>query len=121
MIAWLITSWPAQVAYAALAAWFLNGLRKAVWRPRLTLVSMSSLGGQRWLMTVRRQQLLPPWGVVDETWLLTGSDAAYCEQTGRTAGLYDMGGTLLQRLVALRKVASAREEETEELSRKTRP
>jgi hypothetical protein len=87
MIPWLLTSWPSQIAIVVFGVWFLNGLRKAMLNPRLRYVSHLRIGKATTdaygyykdglLLTVKRQQLLPPWAIVDETWSLEMEHGVY--------------------------------------------
>jgi hypothetical protein len=70
MIAWLLTGPPGQIVALVFAGWFLNGLRKAVMKPRLTYASHQFVPHQGYFLTVKRQELLPPWRTLDETWFL---------------------------------------------------
>lgn len=70
MIPYLLASWFGQLAMALFGLWFLNGLRKAIWKPRVTYVSHRAVPKAGTLLTVKRQQLMPPWMLVEETWLL---------------------------------------------------
>jgi hypothetical protein len=70
MLTWLLTN-GITVSAIAFAIWFLNGLRKAVFKPRVVYVSHQDIPGEGTLMTVKRQQLIPPWSQIEETWLLS--------------------------------------------------
>lgn len=48
--------------------WFLNGLRKATLNQRTRLVSAHEAGGVLRL-EIDRQEMLPPWRTVRETWI----------------------------------------------------
>lgn len=81
MIPWLFTNWLSQLAALVAAVWLLNGLRKAVFKPRVTYVSHIPVPGDGYMLTVKRQQLLPPWLTVTETWRLTSLDHYGCRAT----------------------------------------
>lgn len=110
------------------AIWFLNGLRKALLNPRIRLHAMTKAGNGH-LVVVTRQELLPPWRQLRETWFLTkhphyGSPqdgGAYREGDGRfeghVPGYWTLGSTLGSALFGAMLVAKAREAETEELSK----
>jgi hypothetical protein len=83
MIAWILTNWITQIAVLAFCVWFLNGLRKALLNPSLQYVSHINVGERGALIKIQRQQLLPPWRTLDESWLLR-SDCATREGDGRT-------------------------------------
>ena len=73
MILWLISNYAAQAAYVVGAVWFLNGLRKALWKPRVQYLEHAA-AGQQTLIKIRRQQRLPPWRSLVETWLINGNE-----------------------------------------------
>jgi hypothetical protein len=115
MIAWLLTSWIGQIAAVVFAAWFLHGLWKATMRPRVTLVSYTELKERtQCLLAVRRNELLPPWRTLEETWLLEVR-SWYCvrESDGRRITSGNSG--LAESLHGLWDFAQARAAETDEL------
>jgi hypothetical protein len=122
MISWLLTNWITQSLWLLAAIWFANGLRKAVMRPRVTYVTHSNLQGHGTLLTVKRQELLPPWRTLDETWLLVSSrdnKTATRESDGKSledGWLDTIGSPLTRRFHALVAVHEARAKETETLS-----
>jgi hypothetical protein len=63
MIAWLMTNWLESI----IGLWLLNGLRKAVMKPRIRIVRLAKANGETFVDT-ERQQLLPPWLTIKETW-----------------------------------------------------
>jgi hypothetical protein len=69
MITWIVAN-GMQIGGVVFAVWFLNGLRKAIFKPRITYVSHVVIGNKGYFLTVKRQQLLPPWLLVEETWHL---------------------------------------------------
>jgi hypothetical protein len=72
VISWLLTSWPGQLALVILAGWFLNGLRKALFKPRIKIVRLAASRAGTFV-DVERQQLLPPWMTFKETWVRDSS------------------------------------------------
>jgi hypothetical protein len=120
MISWLLTNWLTQTLWVLAALWFVNGLRKAILKPRVTYVTHSKVEGHGSLLTVRRQQLLPPWLTVEETWLVGAhGNWATRESDGRrlsSACSEDDGHGLLTKLEGLLTVQAARAKETETLS-----
>lgn len=69
MTAW-VSSFGWNWLLVPVAAWFLNGLRKAALKPRVRLLSYSKAGGVHRL-EVERQELLPPWRTLKEVWIST--------------------------------------------------
>jgi len=111
------------VALAIFAAWFAWGLLRAIKNPRVKYVSHATLSGNlrgKSLLTVRRQQLLPPWLIREETWLVD-DHGAIREGDGAQALTPDLsavfvnGGWLFLHLIGCLRVAEAREQETEEV------
>jgi hypothetical protein len=120
MISWLLTNWLTQILCVLAALWFANGLRKAIMRPRVTHVTHSEVEGHGTLLTVKRQELLPPWRTLDETWLLVGRYSATREKDGKSLDgdpfTLTGGSHLQQNLHGLLAVQEARAKETETLS-----
>jgi hypothetical protein len=121
VIAWLLSSWIGQLAAVVFAAWFLRGLWKATMRPRLTYISSSFARKEHerreYLVSVKRQELLPPWRTLEETWLVViapKGTADWCAREGDGKFL-PQNDKLSVRLRALVRLAKARESETEEL------
>lgn len=102
------------------AAWFLRGVYVAWTRPRIRLLTASKAGKEGVLLTVERQEMLPPWRRLSETWLIgvrrdhwgDRTTVCYREGDGRKAG-----EDLAAHLNGALSVAEARERETEELSK----
>jgi hypothetical protein len=119
MLAWLLTSWPSQIAVVVFAVWFLRGLWVATQRPRLKYVSHSDVEHRNWLVTVERQQLLPPWTKVTETWLVTEEyDGATAVREGDGYRVAHRDRVSLAReLLGVVCVARARDKETERLTK----
>lgn len=116
MIAWLMTNWMTQLATVVFAIWFARGVWKATMRPRLTYVSHQEVKGHGWFLTVRRQQLLPPFLRVEETWHLTSLDHYYSTTTRVSDGHVLTDRTDLEKsLCRLVAIAKARDAETDEL------
>lgn len=105
MTAWLLTNPISYLCYLAAFLWFANGLRKAVFKPRVTYVSHQEVSGGGYLLTVKRQQLLPPWLAVQETWLLTSLSRAlgraFRESDGKVLEYTDLNTKLQGNLIAL--------------------
>lgn len=105
------------------AIWFANGLRKALLNPRIKYVSHTPAAKHGKLVTLRRQELLPPWRLLDETWLVD-EDRAIRDGDGQTVfppGRYD-AFTLPSEMLFLKmrgqlRMIAARDAETEELSK----
>lgn len=121
MIAWLLFGLPGQIAAFGFATWLLWGVWKATMRPRLVYVSHTKLDKDRTfcksLLTVRRQQLLPPFLVKEETWLIDPPHDCIRENDGEAvnAGCHGHRRALAGCLLGCLKVAEARQKETEEL------
>lgn len=123
MIAWLMTNWLTQIATVAFAIWFARGVWKATMRPRLTYVSHQEVKGHGTLLTVKRQELLPPWRMLEETWLLPGK--SYYDQTAIRESdgskiwwdrVLTIGSSnLCHQLYGLHAIKLARDAETDEL------
>ncbi len=122
MIAWILFGLPGQIAGCVFAAWLAWGVWKAVMRPRLTYISHSPIGDEdrlyaKALLTVKRQQLLPPWLVKEETWLIEPPHGAVREHDGEAVSFAYDGRRkgLATCLIGCLKVARARKQETDEL------
>lgn len=118
MISWLLTSWPGQALALVAALWFLNGLRKAMFKPSLTYISHQVAKRAGWnghdgyFVTVERQQLLPPWLLVKETWFVNMAGTRYpslVEATRESDGHLCQGEGLALRLSALLNLRLAKE------------
>ncbi len=116
MISWLLTNWITQILWLLAAIWFANGLRKAVMRPRVTYVTHSEIDGHGTLLTVKRQELLPPWRTLEEVWLLEGAPKRACTRELDGLELRYKHSDLAERLFGLLTVQEARAKETETLS-----
>ncbi len=100
------------------AIWFLNGLRKAVLKPRVRYLSHSIVGSDA-LVTIERQELLPPWRTLVESYLVRPGHHPCRESDGHTCkSIMDNDTTGLgERIEAVLMVAKVRTKETEELSK----
>jgi hypothetical protein len=111
------------------AIWFVNGLRKAALNPRIRLHSFTR-AGKGHLVEVTRQELLPPWRQLRETWFLHEhpqykanpyDGQATREGDGRTCscvpGYMSLSSCLGEALFGALRVAKARDAETEELAK----
>ena len=119
MTAWILSfGW--NWALVPVVAWFIHGVWKALYRPRVKLLdyvqvpgtkSRNSYGDEVWeyLVTLNRQQLLPPWRNLQETWLVRARDCVR-EGDGRCESDF-LAATIRGAL----SVAIARAKETEEL------
>ena len=118
MIAWVMTNWMTQLAAVVFACWLARGVVVALWRPRLTYSSHSRVEKKKGdFLTVKRQQLLPPWLQVQEVWWVPDSRREFCcvrESDGYHAP--DKSELELQ-LHGLMQMANTRSAETEELSK----
>lgn len=122
VVAWLLFGWPGQIALCVFAAWFAWGAWKAVMRPRLTYISHTALERKdsvygKALLTVKRQQLLPPFLAKEETWLIDPPHECIREHDGEAVncGGYGNRKALAACLIGCLKVARARQQETDEL------
>jgi hypothetical protein len=118
MILW----WLTKLAVGIFAAWFLRGVYAAVCRPRLTYRSHELLKDKRMFITVDRQEVLPPWRSLRETWLVARHGRLTFpsrEGDGRVAkdSTYDVLSPLGKRLEALQETIEAREEQLKEMSK----
>jgi hypothetical protein len=103
------------------AIWFLNGLRKAFLNPRIKVLTFTKVP-DGYLVNLNRQQLLPPWLMRQETWLV---DRYRPSATREGDGRYEDGyenrfpapSGLACNIAGALRVAIAREQETEELSK----
>lgn len=124
MIAWLLTNTLAKLAYLLVGLWLANGVRKALFKPRLKLISVSkSKAGT--FVEVERQQLLPPWLVFKETWFhsldVYGDSRFRRETDGVSLDADRFGPVQLERQLAyLLAMNLAREAETDELLKEER-
>jgi hypothetical protein len=114
------------VGAAIFAIWFLRGVWVATARPRLQVVTHHKLASGGRLLTVRRQQLLPPWLVKEETWMLLHNPCGGYDFTATRGDgvvvqwdrhLSALPWSLCRSLHAACDVAEARAAETEELSK----
>lgn len=119
-----MTFWLLRIALTAFALWFLRGLWVATQRPRLAYRSHETLAKKRMFITVDRQELLPPWRLLRETWLVslhTTSDFPTREGDGRVERREHYGRLLMtplgKRLEALQETIEAREEQLREMSK----
>lgn len=98
--------------------WFLNGARKALLKPRVRYLSHSDVSSRGSLVTVERQELLPPWRTLIETYLVRSGHYPVRESDGHICCNFD-GDTdsLGRRLEGILQVAKFRQIETEELSK----
>lgn len=102
------------------AVWFTRGVYVAWVRPRIKLLSASKAGKEGTLLTVQRQEMLPPWRLMSETWLIGSrrdhwgdrTTLCYREGDGRVAS-----ESLTAHLNGALAVAEARERETGELAK----
>lgn len=96
--------------------WLLNGLRKALLHPWIRFLDFSetSLGV---LVTVVRQEHLPPWRQLTETYLLPPEKDAFVtrEVDGYVCSYEGKHSALGRRLRAAFRVAKARKMETDGL------
>lgn len=127
MTAWLLSfGW--NWLLVPVAIWFLNGLRKAFLNPRIKLHLMTKVKDGEYFLEVTRQELLPPWRQLRETWLLhahpncrNGRDGQATREDGKTApyvpGYMTLSSSLGAALFGTLRVAKARDAETEELSK----
>lgn len=101
------------------AIWFLNGLRKALTNPRIKLITHTRVGSAHsdtFIVDLRRQQLLPPWRNVHESWLVAMSrPSATREGDGRHEDGYEhkfpWPSVLANQINGALKVSLARDEE----------
>ncbi len=119
MTSWLISfGW--NWLLVPVAIWFLSRLYAVLLNPRIKYVTHSKATGSKYFLTVNRQNRLPPWLNVQETWLvcLYGSDPCCREHDGKAErGIDGIHSFLGDRLIGCLKVAIAREEELERLSK----
>lgn len=100
------------------AVWFLRSLYVVMQRPRIRYLAHTKAQRGRYFLTVERQQRLPPWLAVKETWLVDPSGKAICtrEVDGKCEGGFDARHSFLgDRLISCLNIALARDAETEEL------
>jgi hypothetical protein len=117
VIGWLVFGWPGQVALVVFTAWFLNGLRKVFFKPRLVYVEHQRVT-EGSIVSVRRQELWPPWRVLDERWLVNSSQGS--SRLGDGA-FVSTRHDLCRALVALIIAHDAEQELTERLGHEDKP
>lgn len=111
---WLLTH-AATIGAVALLAWLANGLRKALFKPWLQYVSHNAVPSKNgWFLTLKRQQLLPPWACVDEVWWVPQNIKTHYARRVLD-GQEAWSESLESRLAALINIAECRKAETEEL------
>lgn len=122
IIWWFFTNYGMQLVYIGAGLWFANGVRKAIWRPRFKLFSYSATKAGTFV-EIERQELLPPWRALKETWMRH----EFKDRYGQTEFYYSResdGGTLDDRhdrtIERMLKARQAREKETEELLKEER-
>lgn len=77
MTAWLLSfGW--NWLLVPVAIWWLNGLRKVWLLPRIRVLEVSKFSGGGQLVRIERQELVPPWRLLKETWVRSdGSRSAW--------------------------------------------
>lgn len=102
--------------------WFALGLRRALRNPRIQYVDHSEVGNNH-LITIRRQEWLPPWRNLTETWHVINYSYHYDTILTRegdgliysNASVLDFG--LFHRIRGALRVGIARRKETEGMLR----
>jgi hypothetical protein len=119
-----VTSWAISFGWNWLlipvAVWFAFGLRRALKNPRIKYLDHVEVGSNH-IISIRRQQWLPPWQQVDESWhVMQYEDHYHTVLTREGDGLIysnesvsDFG--LFHRIRGALRVGIARRKETEEL------
>ena len=134
MIAWILSNSLSQLLWLALGLYAVNGVRKALFKPRLRVISFSKTKAGEFVET-ERQQLLPPWLTIKETWMAepnqtyrhdysTYKFTDYLRESDGVAmssGRFKLiGHPLSLQLTAALSVKKAREAETDELLKEER-
>lgn len=101
------------------AVWVLNGVRKALLKPRIRRVAYSCAGGVHRL-EIERQELSPPWRTLKEVWVtsnLKPTNAWARESDGWLPRVLSYGCEsrhwLQERLDNLQALAAAEKQHTE--------
>jgi len=124
MTAWLLSfGW--NWLLVPVGFWFLRGLWRAVSKPRIKYRSHTKVGKSGHLLDVYRQELLPPWRNLEETWYVNltewhSDSPCVREGDGKQVAWLDMDDLHI-RLRGCLKVAILREKETEEILGEDRP
>jgi hypothetical protein len=97
------------------AIWFLRGVYRAMATPRVKLITFTEVKAL-YLVDIKRQQLLPPWRCVHETWLVDPyRPSATREGDGRFEDGYEdifpFASQLARAIAGALRVAQAREEQ----------
>lgn len=117
IIWWFFTNWIAQVVYLLAGLWFLNGLRKVFFKPRIKIVSFTRTKAGEFV-DVERQQLAPPWLTLKEVWWRGETYDDFVRETDGLPGDAARFGPdvdLSKMIASALRVKKAREIETEEL------
>jgi hypothetical protein len=100
------------------AIWFARGVYNALTRPRIQFLTYTHVSGHGWLCTVRRQELLPPWRLLTESYLVPSNGRPVSrESDGHSCSSYGSDDELGSRIKLALNAALARASETEELSK----
>lgn len=129
VIWWFFTNYGTQLIYLGVGLWFANGLRKAIFKSRVRVISFSKTKAGLFVET-ERQQLLPPWLTFKETWMAHPNQAYtrgydryqftdYIREPDGVAmsdwRFKPFGHPLSNQLTSALNVKKARDDETEEL------
>lgn len=119
-----MTSWALSFGWNWLlvpaAVWFVRGVYVAWTRPWLRCVSVSKAGKDSVLISVERQERMPPWRLLKETYAIGvardhwGDRNALAHREGDGWRAHDSLSAALHGILI---VSDARERETEELSK----
>ena len=122
VIWWFFTNYATQTAYVIGGLWVVNGLRKAVLKPRVQYLEHSEIKHHGSLVKIKRQELLPPWRTLEETWLVPYVTGVCVREgdgrSGLACGSTYEESSLSERIKACLKIAQIRKLEAEEAERK---
>lgn|SRR5512138_3967207 len=82
MLTWLLSNNLTQLLYLAAAIYVANGLRKSLLKPRVRYLEHTDVEGHGTLVKIKRQELLPPWRTLEETWLVFPYAEKACVREG---------------------------------------
>ena len=115
----MLTEWLLKLSWNYLfipvGVWFLRGVWVASTRPRIKYVEHTVLSEQLTLFRVVRQERLPPWRALEETWLL---DTRYGRATRESDGkMVDRSNDMYRSLFGHEEMQRAKAQEIEQLTK----
>lgn len=125
VVAWVVMLTPSLWKFAAAAAglWFGRGIYIAYTRPRLRLIDARKVTEHEVVLMVKRQELLPPWRLLEETWATYDAEGPMSIRVAiREDGWLQQGGDqyhatgLGKQLCNLSRISRTKQADLEKLS-----